>query len=736
MFNYEEVVNFVITISCHSTMSYNTKLIIMTKRVSASMKRFLSLLSAFILLFSCVASNIEENADGDSLDNSTEQEIVEGPDLVLLDISEKTELFDEVLIKDEENILFAKYYESGIVEEYLIISGIDTLLAFFDESGLPKLIRSQGKSILFGDFTEDTALVGIVDENGNSLVEGWHTSVKWKEYLDKLSKETTKASTMSKNIINNTQEEAIVKTVQIAVKKDFSLLRKPESWISYAVSTAAFLAWDNHTYQEFVNIASTGYSLSVIAKTVTPVLAKFPILYTGILIGADLFLLAYDTYLIWDGVKTGKFGSIFNKSEEDIDWFYKELMGGVWLDESRHLFQWSSDETYDVRLHIGLANFDIDDLEWGVKGVSEDDWLEVKTYNDGYYSHFTLRTLKPNEERTPERSSRLVLYVAGAYNVNKDIEYEVIQSSMGYFSEQSLTFSDMSMKTVTFFSPSHESWKVLEHSSWLYVEDNSVQENRAISITPTSLDHDAGYVIVQVESYRGGTYNVILPVYVKVARSLCPDENHPHAIDMGTSVKWACCNVGASSPEEYGDYFAWGEITSKNEYYYENYIWYRYEPYYNEEYGNWVAGGFSKYTNSDWGYDGFSDSKSILEREDDAASANWAGKWRMPTEDECVELSHVYYDHNTRYKWEWKSINGHYGWLVTYIFNNNSIFIPASGYREYSSLYWVGSSGCYWSSTLCTGNPYWSYSFHFGEESGGAELAPRYHGQSVRPVSE
>ena len=132
----------------------------------------------------------------------------------------------------------------------------------------------------------------------------------------------------------------------------------------------------------------------------------------------------------------------------------------------------------------------------------------------------------------------------------------------------------------------------------------------------------------------------------------------PEAVDLGLSVKWANVNVGAISPEDYGDYFAWGETELKTDYSWSTYKF---------ELGTDENGPFSKYvTNSSYGT---VDNKTVLDPEDDAAHVNWGGSWRMPTDAEWTEL-------RTKCTWTWTSeVNG---MLVTGP-NGKSIFLPAAG---------------------------------------------------------
>ena len=190
------------------------------------------------------------------------------------------------------------------------------------------------------------------------------------------------------------------------------------------------------------------------------------------------------------------------------------------------------------------------------------------------------------------------------------------------------------------------------------------------------------------------------------------------AVDLGLSVKWATCNVGAKKPEEYGDYFAWGEVEPKPK---ETYSWSTYK-YCVDNYNN-----LTKYCNdSYYGNNGFTDSKTVLDLEDDAAHVNWGGSWRMPTDEEMTEL-------REQCTWTWTTQNGVNGYKVVGP-NGNSIFLPAAGYRYGSSLYNAGSDGRYWSSSLNSGNPSDAYNVYFYSSHVGRSYYYRGRGFSVRPV--
>ena len=164
-------------------------------------------------------------------------------------------------------------------------------------------------------------------------------------------------------------------------------------------------------------------------------------------------------------------------------------------------------------------------------------------------------------------------------------------------------------------------------------------------------------------------------------------EGHEY-VDLGlpSGLKWATCNIGATQPEYFGDYFAWGEVETK-----EYYDWNTYK------YCDNVDTTFTKYCyDATHGVDGFVDNKLQLDPEDDAARVHWGGNWRMPTSKETKEL----YD---CCKWTWTTENGVPGHKVTGI-NGNSIFLPAAGAMGGDLLQGSGSTGDYWASELAN-NP-------------------------------
>ncbi len=166
----------------------------------------------------------------------------------------------------------------------------------------------------------------------------------------------------------------------------------------------------------------------------------------------------------------------------------------------------------------------------------------------------------------------------------------------------------------------------------------------------------------------------------------CDNNNHIHAVDLGLSVKWACCNVGATKPEEAGGYYAWGEIEEK-----AFYKWYNYKfAIHDTVVDNLTILKYNTNNDSEW-----FDNKTVLEPEDDVAQVKLGNGWRMPTKAEMEELI-------TKCSWKWTTVNGVKGYKITSKLNEqqNSIFLPAvGGYSGYSETLLSGTSG-YWTSTI------------------------------------
>ena len=196
-------------------------------------------------------------------------------------------------------------------------------------------------------------------------------------------------------------------------------------------------------------------------------------------------------------------------------------------------------------------------------------------------------------------------------------------------------------------------------------------------------------------------------------------------VDLGlpSGTLWATCNVGANSPEEYGDYFAWGETEPKSNYDYSTYQWC------NGSY-NTITKYCQKSDYSNYGNNGFTDTLTELLPEDDAATANWGSGWQMPSFDQITELYNS--DYTTT---EWTTLNSVNGRKITSNSNGNSIFLPAAGRHRGSDLNDAGNHGNYWSRSLNTDYSNYAYYLNFYSSSiDWGYAGHRCYGFSVRPV--
>lgn len=243
------------------------------------------------------------------------------------------------------------------------------------------------------------------------------------------------------------------------------------------------------------------------------------------------------------------------------------------------------------------------------------------------------------------------------------------------------------------------------------------------------------------ESGKVYTYNITIKEGTKVSVSSCVIEEWGEAVDMGSvdvkeveknetgeheyvdlglSVKWATCNVGANAPEEYGLYFAWGETIGYGQDTNDGHV-------FDLKSYKWNNGTTlfdkTKYCLSS-SYGLVVDNKHTLESEDDAAHVNWGGDWRMPTATEQEELL-------SYCTWTWTTENGVSGFKVVGR-NGNSIFLPAVGYRMYNSLFYVNES-YYWSSSL-SGLGSNAYCFQFYSQKSQLNDTRRDYGCPIRAV--
>ena len=270
------------------------------------------------------------------------------------------------------------------------------------------------------------------------------------------------------------------------------------------------------------------------------------------------------------------------------------------------------------------------------------------------------------------------------------------------FAENTLTHSQEGNGVITLPAGNGEKWAILlPQEAMVEGSAYSADGNYTGSCGAVPTIYENGYLTLGIE--------------VNVSTSVAPVHEY---VDLGlpSGLLWATCNVGADAPEDYGDYFAWGETQTKSTYNWNTY-----------QYCMGYSNTLTKYCNdASYGYNGFTDDLTTLLPGDDAATANWGSDWRMPTKAEFDELCN-----NTTGTWTQQG--GVNGWLFTAA-NSNSLFLPAAGWRYDGSLYFAGSYGSYWSSSLNTSCPYAAWNFYFRSGNYSMYDSDRSGGQSVRAV--
>jgi len=343
--------------------------------------------------------------------------------------------------------------------------------------------------------------------------------------------------------------------------------------------------------------------------------------------------------------------------------------------------------------------------------TSSESWCfpqKVSSYDWSFLSNGVQFLVSPTEESS---ASTAIVTIETSYGKKTEL---TVQREGRAFKLQTgtLLFSAHGGSESLSFT-SEQSWTAKSDASWLTVSPSSGKGNGTLSVTAQANT-----------SSKSRTGNITLgsgsqSVQIAVTQDGQMDTNGHAYVDLGlpSGLLWATMNVGAAKPEDYGDYFAWGETTTKSTYSWSTYKWCK-GSYYDT---------LTKYnTSSSYGT---VDNKTVLDLSDDAARANWGGSWRMPTHAEWTEL-------RGNCTWTWTTQNGVNGRKVTSKSNGNSIFLPAAGYhRNDTSLLNAGTDGRYWSSSLLESYPDYAWSLRFG--SGGVDSdygSGRFVGLGVRPV--
>ena len=338
---------------------------------------------------------------------------------------------------------------------------------------------------------------------------------------------------------------------------------------------------------------------------------------------------------------------------------------------------------------------------------------ENTTYHVRAYATNAKGTAYGEERNFTTNASAGIEKIALKYpETDKEITLKECNGLNGGNSESSLIYvtiepSDLSVSESDFVCKSSD-------ESVAMVDFNIGEITQSICATIHAIAH--GTATITIASAKDES----IKVESKVTVASCDTIENGHAwVDLGlpSGLKWATCNIGASKPEEYGDYYAWGETTTKSVYSWDNYK------------HSTASEDLTKYcTKETYGKNGFTDDLTDLEPKDDAAMVIWGGSWRMPTDEEWIELEN-------NCTWTSIIVNGVSVYKVMSKKNANFIIIPLAGSKDYY-LRNEGSDGVYWSSVISLNYPNNAYELVLTETDQYCGSSPRYLGQPIRAVCE
>lgn len=250
---------------------------------------------------------------------------------------------------------------------------------------------------------------------------------------------------------------------------------------------------------------------------------------------------------------------------------------------------------------------------------------------------------------------------------------------------------------------------VVPDVDWIHYSQTKALDNKTVVVSVdrnSTKNNRNGKVLIK---QTGGSLSLSITIS-QTAEAL-------EIIDLGLSVKWASLNIGATKPEDYGEYFAWGETETKEDYSWSSYKW-------ADGAGNKLTKYCSKYYPEKWAGSGEPDDKGKLEAEDDVAHVRLGGNWRIPNMKEYTELI-------KECVWEWVCLDGINGYFVTSKTTDGFIFLPAAGFMDGKSLLQNGTHGHYWGNQ---GDSPYADILTFYEGFMNTPGHARFCGDSIRPV--
>ena len=410
---------------------------------------------------------------------------------------------------------------------------------------------------------------------------------------------------------------------------------------------------------------------------------------------------------------------------------FGDMKLGTALADKVDLFYWSTAATnFGVSTSVNYNDYSGSFVDWGTNQIGNDapnTWRTL-TYDEWYYLRFSRTNANDLCGAAQVNGVNGLIFLSDNWSCPAGVTFKA-----GFHSNIPEDLSGMTEYFAAYQTFTADQWSKLEAAGAIFLPAAGKRYAYCVDIVQSSgyyspaerNSYYGDYFIVtgngagpiDVSQHLAGSVRLVKDIVTNDTTNTPTDPYNGHEyVDLGLSVKWATCNVGANAPEEYGDYFAWGETTTKSAYDWSTYKW-----------CNGSENTMTKYcTNSIYG---IVDNKTTLELSDDAARANWGGSWRMPTDAEITEL-------REQCTWTWTSQNGVNGYEVTSKKNGKSIFLPAAGFLYETSLDYVGNTGCYWSCLLYSDEPFGAYYLGIASTITSGDYSYRCYGFSVRPVCQ
>ena len=680
-----------------------------------------------------VLSPDSDNNENESNENGTENvSFFYRIDLSSFENNFKKGEFKELVARDSSHYVLIDKYETGITKTELFINEEDTVAVLLSPNGFPHSIVSRKECILLGGYEGNKLRCGIITEDSSALFE-LETKTNWDDYYDFImSSPNTRVSdddNQKEEYIKKAETDIVINEI-IGLIVDCFLEKKP---IGHSVDLIDKLARILKIEGAMLS-DNDGW-----IRTVADAVSDIAFVAGAIVYPEKTALVLYTKYVIIPIFQAYMRGDLSYYLEDNsvVSFTYNDVYNAT-LSPSEGYFDWFGG-TFELTLNPGKMDYDILHLIWNLTS-KQPDWINVSLFYE-QQKYFIRVTVDRNEENST-RSHEIIITLRDAAGQERDVSFTVNQGTQLQVNPTYLLFNKIETKQVIVTST--DDWDFYDIPDWCDVKRTSVSGDvQGFSVTPKEEGvYHISKVFIEATTKEGEKYykSVMVefdcPLYY-LNRKLCPDGKHPHAIDLGLSVKWACCDVGASNPLENGGFYAWGETETKE---ITSYM-YHHTSYLQSDYKWYATGqkivdgkvynlsGYTKY-NSDpsLGYVGYTDNKTILDLEDDAAHANWGGGWRMPTKEELDELG-------SRCSWyNWTASSGLYsgGGVATGPSGQSIVMLNknCAGPTSYYTYGWTHVN--YWTSSLDTHYDSWWHDYL----AWGVQTEKRYVGLAVRPVCD